>query len=356
MPGEEGRVVPTQLFNYKLEGVYQKEIGEKRKVILGASFGSQYKVFVDAAIKSQDNGEALSKLAKGGEPYVFNYKTPELENCLQEMIEVAPLEGVTEQKTELLLCRPKRIANQTLPLLLFAHPGMMLSGSAKMASSLAATIAERSDAIVASVDYRLLPEHKNPAAVMDMYACLKHLLKNFQTYKINPQKVCVLGEEAGGFLTVALGLLLAEKGESNLVQLLLPLAPLLGEIPGTEEDMTDEERLQAPMLAAVWKHLAGKKEAGKEAMDKKKDLLLYPGRAPWEVFHLLPPTLLIDYEFSPTLTASTRLATRIRAAGRLLEQAIIPGTGLAFAVGGPDNVQFGLALDAIQKAVKGCLA
>ena len=64
----------------------------------------------------QDNGEALSKLAKGeeanvfsllwslvqmfssvepcvemfkgGEPYVFNYKTPELECCLQEMIEV----------------------------------------------------------------------------------------------------------------------------------------------------------------------------------------------------------------------------------------------------------------------------
>ena len=29
--------------------------------------------------------------------------------------------------------------------------------------------------------------------------------------------MCVLGEEAGGFLTVALGLLLAEKGESSLV-------------------------------------------------------------------------------------------------------------------------------------------
>jgi len=364
MAGEEGRVEPTQLFNYKLEGVYRKEIGERRKMVLGTSFGSQYKVFVDAAIKSQDNGEALSKLAKGGEPYVFNYKTPELENCLQEMIEVPPLEGVTEEKTGMLLSRPKRIANQTLPLLLFAHPGMMLSGSAKLAAPLAATIAERSDAAVASVDYRLLPEHKNPAAVMDMYACLKHLLENCETYKINPQKVCVLGEEAGGFLTVALGLLLAQKGESSLVKLLLPLAPLLGEIPGTEEEMTDEERLQAPMVAAVWKHLSGK-EAKEEEMEGKelkkekegkKDSLLYPGRAPWEVFHLLPPTLAIDYEFSPTLTGSTRLATRIRAAGRLLEHAVIPGTGLAFAVGGPDNVQFGLAMDAIQKAVKGCLA
>merc|ERR1712037_568554 len=96
-----------------------------------------------------------------------------------------------------------------------------------------------------------------------------------------------------------------------------------------------------------------KKEKEKEV---RKDSLLYPGRAPWEVFHLLPPTMGIDYEFSPTLTGSTRLATRIRAAGRLLEHTVIPGTGLAFAVGGPDNVQFGLAIDAIQKAVKGCLA
>ena len=28
------------------------------------------------------------QMFKGGEPYVFNYKTPELEKCLQEMIEV----------------------------------------------------------------------------------------------------------------------------------------------------------------------------------------------------------------------------------------------------------------------------
>ena len=32
--------------------------------------------------------EACDEMFQGGEPYVFNYKTPELENCLQEMIEV----------------------------------------------------------------------------------------------------------------------------------------------------------------------------------------------------------------------------------------------------------------------------
>ena len=36
----------------------------------------------------QDNGEAVSKLVRAGESYLFNYKTPELELCLQEMVEV----------------------------------------------------------------------------------------------------------------------------------------------------------------------------------------------------------------------------------------------------------------------------
>ena len=135
---------------------------------------------------------------------------------------------------------------------------------------------------------------------MDLYASLKHLLENAKTHRIDPEKVfnekksklekkslkvCVLGEEAGGYLTMALGLLLAQKGEANLVNislalscqslsslianalafsclslssltqmynvakqsklqvnLLLPLAPLLGEIPGPEEEMSDEEK------------------------------------------------------------------------------------------------------------------
>ena len=96
--------------------------------------------------------------------------------------QVPPIEGVTEQKTGLLLVRPKRsfspflivptnktitttpltmkisltllllitfliattrLADQNLPLLLFAHPGAMASGSAKLTAALAAAIAER---------------------------------------------------------------------------------------------------------------------------------------------------------------------------------------------------------------------
>ena len=97
--------------------------------------------------------------------------------------QVPPIEGVTEQKTGLLLVRPKRsflpflivpanktitttplkmnisatfliiitfliatttrLADQDLPLLLFAHPGAMASGSAKLTAPLAAAIAER---------------------------------------------------------------------------------------------------------------------------------------------------------------------------------------------------------------------
>ena len=48
--------------------------------------------------------------------------------------------------------------------------------------------------------------------------------------------------------------------------------------------------MQAPMVAAVWKHLAGKEKKNEKdekevKREKKKDPLLYPGRAPWEVHH-----------------------------------------------------------------------
>ena len=48
--------------------------------------------------------------------------------------------------------------------------------------------------------------------------------------KTKSTKVCVLGEEAGGFLTVALGLLLAEKRESNMVIWLLKESRMIAKI------------------------------------------------------------------------------------------------------------------------------
>jgi len=54
--------------------------------------------------------------------------------------------------------------------------------------------------------------------------------------------------------------------------------------------------------------------------------LLYPGKADEETLRKMPPTIVWDSEFDIYLTEATRFANRLRAAGRLLEFVVIPGS------------------------------
>ena len=80
-----------------------------------------------------------------------------------------------------------RLANQTLPLLLFAHPGMMLSGSAKLAAPLAATIAERfTITIIKTIHMPNLP-HFRPSPVEDLFDFSKCFRKyDFKCHHLHP--------------------------------------------------------------------------------------------------------------------------------------------------------------------------
>ena len=80
-----------------------------------------------------------------------------------------------------------RLANQTLPLLLFAHPGMMLSGSAKLAAPLAATIAERlTTTIIKTIHMPNLP-HFCPSPVEDLFDFSKCFRKyDFKCHHLHP--------------------------------------------------------------------------------------------------------------------------------------------------------------------------
>jgi acetyl esterase/lipase len=58
-------------------------------------------------------------------------------------------------------------------------------------------------AAVAAVDYRLAPEHPYPAGLEDSYAVLQWAVKQGRGYGIDPDRVGVLGESAGGGLGAA---------------------------------------------------------------------------------------------------------------------------------------------------------
>ncbi|NXM75419.1 ADCL3 protein, partial [Serilophus lunatus] len=78
-------------------------------------------------------------------------------------------------------------------------------------------IAKESGSVVVSVGYRLAPEHKYPAAFEDCLNATQHFLQNTEHYGVDPARVTVCGDSAGGNLAAAVSQTLA--GRSDLPKL-----------------------------------------------------------------------------------------------------------------------------------------
>jgi len=94
--------------------------------------------------------------------------------------------------------RPARPANGRT--IFYLHGGGYIFGSAKSHRALTFALAEQAEANVFSLDYRLAPEHPAPAAADDAVAAYQWLLAQ----GVDPAKLTIAGDSAGGGLTLAL--------------------------------------------------------------------------------------------------------------------------------------------------------
>jgi acetyl esterase len=97
------------------------------------------------------------------------------------------------------------------PVLLYIHGGGWVIGSRDSHDELCRSLCSRSAALVVSVDYRLSPEHKFPAALEDCYAVLNWYARQ-ATEQVDRRRVAVAGDSAGGNLSAALALYARDKG------------------------------------------------------------------------------------------------------------------------------------------------
>ena len=93
--------------------------------------------------------------------------------------------------------------------LLYLHGGAFLLGSPKSHRGLVKNITKSSSFRALSIDYRLAPKHKFPAALEDAEKAYDWLLQNGYA----PENIAVAGDSAGGCLTLALLLKLKEVGK-----------------------------------------------------------------------------------------------------------------------------------------------
>jgi acetyl esterase len=112
------------------------------------------------------------------------------------------------------------------PVLVFYHGGGFVVGSIDTHAALAAEMARQLDVPVVSVEYRLAPEAKWPAAPDDAEAAARWIAANGDTFGRQFTGLILSGDSAGGTLTLTTALALRDKPASLPVKLTIPLYPM----------------------------------------------------------------------------------------------------------------------------------
>ena len=107
--------------------------------------------------------------------------------------------------------RPKLDA-PTLPALVYFHGGGHVIGNLDTHDAVARNLCNGGGCIVVSVDYRLAPEHKFPAAAEDAFAALGWCAAHGAEVGIDPRRLAVGGDSAGGNLAAVAALMARDAG------------------------------------------------------------------------------------------------------------------------------------------------
>ncbi|HMH53591.1 MAG TPA: alpha/beta hydrolase [Candidatus Acidoferrum sp.] len=103
--------------------------------------------------------------------------------------------------------------NAARPVVLYFHGGGWVQGDLETHHGLCARIAQRSGALVIALDYRLAPEHPFPAAVDDCLAAYRWLRAQARELGVDPARIAVAGDSAGGNLAAVVSQQTALAGE-----------------------------------------------------------------------------------------------------------------------------------------------
>jgi acetyl esterase len=128
---------------------------------------------------------------------------------------------------------PVAAGGSNLPAIVYFHGGGFVLGDLDCYDAICRGLAESSGCKVISVDYRLAPEHPFPAAVEDSIAATKWVEDKASDLGVDPNRIAVAGDSAGGNLAAVVTQLSKGRGGAHIAyQLLLyPITSLHADLP-----------------------------------------------------------------------------------------------------------------------------
>jgi len=211
-------------------------------------------------------------------------------------------------------------AQTNYPALVYYHGGGWVVGNIDSHDNICRALTNLANCVTISVDYRLAPEHKFPAAVYDCYAAVQYVFDHAEEFQVDPARIAVGGDSAGGNLAAVISNLAKDKQNPAICfQLLLyPATNIWGEpTPSMVENAEGYFLTKGTMEWFLDCYSNGEEE------DKGNPLL-----APilYNNFSGLPPALVITAEYDPLRDEGELYAKKLEEAGVKVELVRYDGT------------------------------
>ena len=223
----------------------------------------------------------------------------------------------------------------TKPIIVYYRGGGWVIASLDIYEATPVSLAKQLKAVIISVDYRMGPEHKFPAAHDDAIAAYRWVLDNAASWGGDRKRIAVAGESAGGNLAANVSIAARDQGLPIPVHQLLvyPVASTNTESP-SYHDCAQAKPLNAAMMKWFVKNATN---GGSDLADPRLNLITANLRG-------LPPTTLISAEIDPLRSDGDFFTQRLTAAGVAVEHRIYQGAtheffGMAAVVGKARDAQ-----------------
>jgi len=208
------------------------------------------------------------------------------------------------------------------PVLVFYHGGGWVLGGIATHDVTCCQLADAAACLVVSVDYRLAPEHKFPAAVDDAYRAAEWVFEHAESFGADARRVAVGGDSAGGNLAAAV-CLMARDRNSFRPRFQLLIYPIVDCNLNTPSYLQNAEGcfLTRETMKWFWECYLRSDEDGR-----------HPYASPLRAEDLggLPEAMVITAEYDPLRDEGEAYAARLRQAGVPVTQTRYDGMIHAF--------------------------